>query len=239
MARRLSGTDGKEKMSKSLWNCIYLSDDADTVWKKVKHLNDPSLFEHSWSWTCRGEMPSLLILMLSKSNKMRLAEISGLNLSRVLMSRSRLYSQVMVIWSVRNYLNSVLKAKMLSSLYVHAVMSMNRIFSRIYNILKKASTWCPWSSSKDHGWGTLAMQINYFEWDAVDSKSGRAIQTEVRTAEQYSSSVWDGYLHEESSWMLWPRFSLKACTAVWNRMICVRFVMINDTPQINRCSFAS
>ena len=32
-ARRLPGTDGKEKMSKSLGNCIYLSDDADTVWK--------------------------------------------------------------------------------------------------------------------------------------------------------------------------------------------------------------
>ena len=30
-ARRLPGTDGKEKMSKSLGNCIYLSDDADTV----------------------------------------------------------------------------------------------------------------------------------------------------------------------------------------------------------------
>ena len=49
-ARRLPGTDGKEKMSKSLGNCIYLSDDADTVWQKVRsmytdpehiNLNDP------------------------------------------------------------------------------------------------------------------------------------------------------------------------------------------------------
>ena len=37
-ARRLPGTDGKEKMSKSLGNCIYLSDDADTVWSKVKSM---------------------------------------------------------------------------------------------------------------------------------------------------------------------------------------------------------
>lgn len=53
-ARRLPGTDGKEKMSKSLGNCIYLSDDADTVWKKVKsmytdpthvNLNDPGHVE--------------------------------------------------------------------------------------------------------------------------------------------------------------------------------------------------
>lgn len=33
--KRLPGTDGKAKMSKSLGNCIYLSDDAKTVTKKV------------------------------------------------------------------------------------------------------------------------------------------------------------------------------------------------------------
>src|SRR3712207_185528 len=53
-ARRLPGTDGKEKMSKSLGNCIYLSDDADTVWQKVRsmytdpghiNLNDPGKVE--------------------------------------------------------------------------------------------------------------------------------------------------------------------------------------------------
>jgi tryptophanyl-tRNA synthetase len=53
-ARRLPGTDDKEKMSKSLGNCIYLSDDADTVWQKVRsmytdpehvNLNDPGHVE--------------------------------------------------------------------------------------------------------------------------------------------------------------------------------------------------
>ncbi len=42
-ARRLPGTDGKEKMSKSLGNCIYLSDDKDEVWSKVKSMyTDPT-----------------------------------------------------------------------------------------------------------------------------------------------------------------------------------------------------
>ena len=42
-ARRLPGTDGKEKMSKSLGNCIYLSDDADSVWASVKGMyTDPT-----------------------------------------------------------------------------------------------------------------------------------------------------------------------------------------------------
>lgn len=41
-ARRLPGTDGKEKMSKSLCNCIYLSDSADDVWQKVRSMfTDP------------------------------------------------------------------------------------------------------------------------------------------------------------------------------------------------------
>ena len=53
-ARRLPGTDGKEKMSKSLGNCIYLSDSADDVWQKVRsmytapnhiHVSDPGTVE--------------------------------------------------------------------------------------------------------------------------------------------------------------------------------------------------
>ena len=53
-ARRLPGTDGKEKMSKSLGNCIYLSDTAEDVWQKVRsmytdpehvNLNDPGHVE--------------------------------------------------------------------------------------------------------------------------------------------------------------------------------------------------
>ena len=40
---RLPGTDGKAKMSKSLGNCIYLSDSADEVNKKVKTMyTDPT-----------------------------------------------------------------------------------------------------------------------------------------------------------------------------------------------------
>ena len=39
---RLPGTDGKAKMSKSLGNCIYLSDSAEQVWEKVHSMyTDP------------------------------------------------------------------------------------------------------------------------------------------------------------------------------------------------------
>ena len=54
-ARRLPGTDGKEKMSTSLGNCIYLSDDADTVWQKVRSMfTDPNHLNVSDPGTVEG-----------------------------------------------------------------------------------------------------------------------------------------------------------------------------------------
>ena len=59
-AKRLPGTDGKAKMSKSLGNCIYLSDSAEDVAKKVKsmytdpdhiHLQDPGKVEGNCVFT--------------------------------------------------------------------------------------------------------------------------------------------------------------------------------------------
>lgn len=43
ICKRLPGTDGKSKMSKSVGNCIYLSDDSETVKKKVMSMyTDPN-----------------------------------------------------------------------------------------------------------------------------------------------------------------------------------------------------
>ena len=54
-ARRLPGTDGKEKMSKSLANCIYLSDSADEVWQKVRSMyTDPNHINVSDPGTVEG-----------------------------------------------------------------------------------------------------------------------------------------------------------------------------------------
>ena len=54
-ARRLPGTDGKEKMSKRLGNCIYLSDSADDVWQKVRSMyTDPNHINVSDPGTVEG-----------------------------------------------------------------------------------------------------------------------------------------------------------------------------------------
>ena len=74
-ARRLPGTDGKEKMSKSLGNCIYLSDSADDVWQKVRsmytdpehiNLNDPghvegnAVFTYLDAFSCDADFAEFL-----------------------------------------------------------------------------------------------------------------------------------------------------------------------------------
>ena len=54
-ARRLPGTDGKEKMSKRLGNCIYRSDSADDVWQKVRSMyTDPNHLNVSDPGTVEG-----------------------------------------------------------------------------------------------------------------------------------------------------------------------------------------
>lgn len=69
VCRRLPGTDGKAKMSKSLGNCIYLADDEETVRKKIMSMytdpdhikvNDPGKIEGNTVFTyldafCKNE----------------------------------------------------------------------------------------------------------------------------------------------------------------------------------------
>ena len=47
-ARRLPGTDGKEKMSKSLGNCIYLSDSGNAVFTYLEAFSTPDDFAEFW-----------------------------------------------------------------------------------------------------------------------------------------------------------------------------------------------
>ncbi len=55
---RLPGTDGNEKMSKSIGNCIYLSDDEKTIKKKInnivsfpREINEPGILENNIIFT--------------------------------------------------------------------------------------------------------------------------------------------------------------------------------------------
>ena len=55
--KRLAGLDGKAKMSKSLGNCIYLADDADTLKKNVMSMfTDPNHLRVEDKGSTRGNM---------------------------------------------------------------------------------------------------------------------------------------------------------------------------------------
>ena len=67
---RLPGTDGKAKMSKSLGNCIYLSESADEVQKKVMsmytdpthiHVQDPGHIEGNTVFTATEDMENITV----------------------------------------------------------------------------------------------------------------------------------------------------------------------------------
>ena len=56
-AKRLPGLDGKAKMSKSLGNCIYLSDTSDEVYKKVMSMyTDPNHIKVEDKGSVKGNM---------------------------------------------------------------------------------------------------------------------------------------------------------------------------------------
>ena len=64
---RLPGTDGKAKMSKSLGNCIYLSDTADEVEKKVKGMyTDPTHIKVSEPGKLEGNTVFTILEAFSK-----------------------------------------------------------------------------------------------------------------------------------------------------------------------------
>lgn len=75
LARRLPGTDGNAKMSKSLGNCIYLSDDEQTLKQKVMSMyTDPNHIKVSDPGQVEGNMV-FLYLDVFATDKEKVAEM--------------------------------------------------------------------------------------------------------------------------------------------------------------------
>lgn len=69
---RLPGIDGKNKMSKSLGNCIYLSDDSKTVYEKVmKMYTDPNHINVSDPGKIEGNVVFTYLDVFSKNDDFR------------------------------------------------------------------------------------------------------------------------------------------------------------------------
>ncbi|WP_288489657.1 tryptophan--tRNA ligase [uncultured Prevotella sp.] len=158
-ARRLPGTDGKEKMSKSLGNCIYLSDDADTVWQKVRGMyTDPTHVNVSDPGHVEGNAVFTYLDAFSTDEDFAefWPEFANLEELKAAYSAGGIGDM-----KCKKLLNSVLN-KMLTPIRVRR-HEFEQDIPEVYNILKKGSDVARAEAAKTMDEVRAAMQINYFD----------------------------------------------------------------------------
>lgn len=158
-ARRLPGTDGKEKMSKSLGNCIYLSDDADTVWAKVKGMyTDPTHLNVSDPGHVEGNAVFTYLDAFSTDDDFAefWPEFKTLDELKAAYTAGGIGDM-----KCKKLLNSVLN-KMLDPIRKRR-QEFEQDIPEIYNILKKGSEAAHETAAQTLSEVKAAMQINYFD----------------------------------------------------------------------------
>ena len=159
VCRRLPGTDGKEKMSKSLGNCIYLSDDASTVWKKVKKMSNG---EPRMSMEEPGHLEgnAVFTYLEAFSTDEDFAEFwpEFENLEAL---KQQYVQGGIGDGTCKKFLNSVIN-KMLDPIRTRR-HEWEQDIPEIFNILKKGSEAARETAAKTMDEVRAAMQINYFD----------------------------------------------------------------------------
>ena len=159
VCRRLPGTNGKEKMSKSLGNCIYLSDDADTVWTKVKSMyTDPTHLNVSDPGHVEGN--AVFTYLDAFSTDADFAEFwpEFQNLDEL---KAAYTAGGIGDMKCKKLLNNVLN-KMLEPIRVRR-HEFEQDIPEIYNILKKGSEVARAAAAQTMDEVRAAMRINYFD----------------------------------------------------------------------------
>lgn len=159
VCRRLPGTDGKEKMSKSLGNCIYMSDDAATVWKKVKKMSNG---EPRMSMEEPGHLEgnAVFTYLEAFSTDEDFAEFwpEFENLEAL---KQQYVQGGIGDGTCKKFLNSVIN-KMLDPIRTRR-HEWEQDIPEIFNILKKGSEAARETAAKTMDEVRAAMQINYFD----------------------------------------------------------------------------
>ena len=158
-SRRLPGTDGKAKMSKSLGNCIYLSDDADTVAARIKTMyTDPEHLRVSDPGHLEGNTVFTYLEAFSRPEHFGryLPEYASLDELKAHYTRGGLGDV-----KVKKFLTAVMQEEL------EPIRKRRKEYERdipaVYEILKKGS-----ERAREIAAETLhevkdAMRINYFE----------------------------------------------------------------------------
>lgn len=172
--RRLPGTDGRAKMSKSLGNCIYLSDSADTVWTKVKgmytdpgHLqvSDPGKVEGNTVFTyldafCKPEHFSMFgDCFHGKKQSFDFASLDEV--------KAQYRAGGLGDMMIKNFLNAVLNDTLEPIRTRRA--ELEKDIPYVYEVLRKGSEVAREVAAQTLADVKKAMRINYFDADVLAS----------------------------------------------------------------------
>lgn len=172
--RRLPGTDGRAKMSKSLGNCIYLSDSADAVWTKVKgmytdpgHLqvSDPGKVEGNTVFTyldafCRPEHFSIFgDCFHGKKQSFDFASLDEV--------KAQYRAGGLGDMMIKNFLNAVLNDTLEPIRTRRA--ELEKDIPYVYEVLRKGSEVAREVAAQTLADVKKAMRINYFDADVLAS----------------------------------------------------------------------
>jgi len=156
---RLPGIDGKAKMSKSLGNCIYLSDEADVIKKKIMSMfTDPNHVRVEDPGKVEGNPVFIYLDAFSRPEHFAefLPEYTSLDELKAHYQRGGLGDV-----KVKKFLNNVMQAE-LAPIRERRHMWEQRL-DEVKMILKQGSETARAAAAETLNDVRAAMQINYFE----------------------------------------------------------------------------
>lgn len=160
---RLPGIDGKAKMSKSLGNCIYLSDEAEDVRKKIMSMfTDPNHLRVEDPGRVEGNPVFLYLDAFSRSEHFEefLPDYKNLDELKDHYTRGGLGDV-----KVKKFLNNVMQAE-LTPIRERRKMWEQRI-PEVYEILREGSKAAEAKAAETLRDVKAAMKINYFEDESL------------------------------------------------------------------------
>lgn len=171
---RLPGTDGKAKMSKSLGNCIYLSDEPEEVRKKVMSMyTDPDHIRVQDPGKIEGNTVFQYLDAFSRSEHFEryLPEYANLDELKAHYQRGGLGDV-----KVKKFLNNVLQEE-LEPIRTRR-KELQKDIPAIYDILNKGCEAARETAAKTLHDVRAAMKINYFEDAALIAEQAEKYGTE-------------------------------------------------------------
>lgn len=157
--KRLPGTDGKAKMSKSLGNCIYLSEEPDEIWNKIKKMfTDPTHIEITDPGRLEGNTVFTYLDAFCRDEHFEryLPEYANLDELKGHYTRGGLGDV-----KVKKFLNNVMQEEL------EPIRNRRHEYEKdiayVYEILKKGSETAEQVAAETLQKVRKAMKINYFE----------------------------------------------------------------------------